>query len=131
MPGKVFAQIILDRVCHHLLEHQHQYQSGFTPKSSMIDCTLALRVFTKRRREFWQGLLAADVDLCKVFHSVNRDDLWRILSLPGVQRKLIHLMSKLYCGTESDVGCGDAISDLFPIVTGICQGFLLAPTLRH
>ena len=27
------------------------------------------------RREFWQGLLAAYLDLCKVFDSVNRDAL--------------------------------------------------------
>ena len=33
--GKVFALIILDRVSHHLLEHQHPEQSGFTPKRSM------------------------------------------------------------------------------------------------
>ena len=32
VPGKVFAQIILDRVRHHLLEHQRPEQSGFTPK---------------------------------------------------------------------------------------------------
>ncbi len=30
--GKVFARIIIDRVCHHLLEHQCPEQSGFTPK---------------------------------------------------------------------------------------------------
>ena len=28
--GKVFARINLDRVRHHLLEHQHPEQSGFT-----------------------------------------------------------------------------------------------------
>ena len=49
VPGKVFAQIILDRVRHHLLEHQHPEQSGFTPKRSTIDRILALRVLTERR----------------------------------------------------------------------------------
>ena len=63
--GKVFAQIIFDRVHHHLLEHQHPENSGFTPQRSMIDRILALRVLTERRREFWQVLLAAYVDLCK------------------------------------------------------------------
>ena len=90
--GKVFAQIILDRVHHHLLEHQRPEQSGFTPKRSTIDRILALRDLTERRREFWQGLLAADVDLCKAFDSVNRDALWRILGLRGVPPKLIDLM---------------------------------------
>ena len=102
-----------------MLEHQRTEQSGFTPKRSMIDRILALRVLTKRRREFWQGLLAADVDLCKAFDSVNRDALWRILGLRGVPPKLINLMSELYSGTERAARCGDTISDLFPVVTGI------------
>ena len=50
-----------------------------------------------------QGLLAADVDLCKAFDSVNRDVLWRILGLHVVPPKLINLMSELYSGTESAV----------------------------
>ena len=49
VPGKVFARIILDRVHHHLLEHQCPEQSGFTPKRSTIDRILALRVLTERR----------------------------------------------------------------------------------
>ena len=95
----------------------------------MIDRILALRVLTERRRESWQGLLTAYVDLHKAFDSVNRDALWRILSLRGVPPKLINLMSELYSGTESAVRCNDAISNLFPVVTGIRQGCVLAPTL--
>ena len=40
--GKAFARKILDRVRHHLLEHQRPEQSGFTPKRSTIDGILAL-----------------------------------------------------------------------------------------
>ena len=32
VPGKVFARLLLDRVRHHLLEHQRSEQSGFTPE---------------------------------------------------------------------------------------------------
>jgi len=128
--GKVFAQIIINGVRHHhLLEHQRPEQSGFTPKSSKIDRILALRVLTEHRREFWQGLLAAYVDLCKAFESVNRNALWRILGLCGVPLRLINLMSELLSGTESAVRCGDTISDLFRVVNGVCQGCVLAPTL--
>ena len=127
VPGKVFARIILDIVRQHLLDHQHLEQSGFTPKRSTIDRILALRVLTKRKREFRHGLLAAYVDLCEAFHSVNWDALWRILGLRGVPPKRINLMSELYCRTESAVICGDTISDLFPVVTGVHQGCVLAP----
>ena len=44
VPGKVFARIILDWVHHHLLEHQHPEQSGFTSERSTIDHILALWV---------------------------------------------------------------------------------------
>ena len=60
---------------------------------------------------------------------MNLDALWRILGLPGVPPKLIDLMSELYSGTEGAVRCGDTISDLFPVVTGVRQGCVLAPTL--
>ena len=43
--------------------------------------------------------------------------------------KLINLMSELNYGTESAVRCGVTISDLFPVVAGVCQGCALAPTL--
>ena len=125
MSGKVIARIILDRDRHHLLEHQRPEQSGVTSKRSTIDRILALPVLTERRREFRQGLLAACVDLCKAFDSVNRDALWRILGLRGVPPKLINLMSELYCGTESAVRCGDNISNLFLVVNGVrlvCTG---------
>ena len=112
VPGMVFARIILDRVSHHLLDHQCPEQSGFTPKRSTIGRILALPVLTKRRRQFRQGLLAAFVDLCKALNSVNRDALWRILSLRGVPSKLINLISELNSGTESAVRCGDTISNL-------------------
>ena len=43
--------------------------------------------------------------------------------------KLIDLRSDLYSGTENAVRCGGTISDLFPVVTGVLQGCVLAPTL--
>ena len=95
----------------------------------MIDRILALRVLTERRREFRQGLLAAYVDLCKAFDSVNRDALWRILGLCGVPPKLINLMSEVYSGTESAVRCGDTNSDFWPVVAGVHLGCVLAPKL--
>ena len=64
-----------------------------------------------------------------MFDAVNLDALWRILGIRGVPPKLIDLMSALYSGTESAVRCGGTISDLFPVVTGVRQGCVLAPTL--
>ena len=67
VPGKVLAQIILDRVCQKLLIHQRHEQSGFTPEKSTVDRILSLRVLTERLRVFRTELLAACVDLRKAF----------------------------------------------------------------
>jgi len=48
-----------------------------------------------------------------------------------VPPKLIDLMSELYSGTESAVGCGGTISDLFPVITGVRQWCVLALTFQH
>ena len=93
----------------------------------MIDRILVLRVLTERRQDFRQGLLAAYVDLCKAFDSVNGDALWRILGLCGVPPKLIDLMSELYSGTESAVKCGGNISDLFQLLMEFVRGVSWAP----
>ena len=74
-------------------------------------------------------MLAASVDLCEAFDSVNWGAFSRILGLRGVPPKLINLMSELYSVTESAVRWGGTISDLFPVVTGVRQGCVLAPTL--
>ena len=60
---------------------------------------------------------------------MNRDALLWILCLRGVPPKLINLMAELYSGTESAVKSGGTISDLFPVVTGVRQGCVLATTL--
>ena len=88
----------------------------------MINRILALRVLTECRREFWHS---ANADLCKAFDPMHRDALWRILGLRGVPPKRINLMSELHSGTKSAVRCGDTISDLFPVVTGVRQGCVL------
>ena len=81
-------------------------------------------------RDFRIALLAAYVDHCKAFDSVNPDVLWRILALGGIPPpKLVSLISGLYSGTESAVRCDGSILDYFPNNIGVRQGFVLAPTL--
>ena len=64
-----------------------------------------------------------------MFDSLNQVALWRIIGLHGVPPKLINLMSELYFCPESAARCGDTIFDIFPVVAGVLQGYVLAPTL--
>ena len=64
-----------------------------------------------------------------MFDAVNRDALCRIIGLLEVPPKLNNLMFELNSVTESGVRCSDTISCLFPVVTGVHRGCVLAPTL--
>ena len=60
---------------------------------------------------------------------MNQDALWRIHGSCGVPPKLINLISELCSGAENAVRCDGSISNLFSVVTGVCQECVLAPTL--
>ncbi|KAG0719063.1 Glutamate receptor [Chionoecetes opilio] len=71
-------------------------------------------------------MLAAYVDLKKVFDSVHRESLWDLLRLRGIPARTIGLITGLYYGTESAVKCGKPMVFTFNDETqGIpgCQGY--------
>ena len=92
--------ILLGKFRQKLLNYQRHEESGFTPKKSTADRILALGFLIERLRDFNIGLLAASMNLCKAFDSVNRDVLWRILTLWVIPPKLLNLISGLYYCTE-------------------------------
>lgn len=133
VPGKVLTYVVLTRIRSQLLKLQRPEQSRFTPGSSTTDRILALQVLVERRREFWQWLLVADVDLKKAYDSLHRSKLRDILYVRGISTKIIDLMTALLSETESGVkrGWGGGISSLFPVNSGVRQGCVLALSLSN
>ena len=91
-------------------------------------------IFASRQIEekYWeqnQNLFLIFVDLTKAFDSVNREELWRILSRVGVPSKLINIIrSDGMCATVLDRGESEA----FAVQNGTKQGCVLCTnTLRH
>ena len=114
-----------------LRTHQRHEQSGITPSKSIVNRILALRVITEHLRDFRSGLLAAYIDLRKVFDSVNQGVVWRLLALRGIPPNLANPISGLYSGTEIAVRCDDTISHYFPEYCGT-SGMCPCPnTLQH
>ena len=52
------------------------------------------------RSKFWQGMLAAYVELRRAFILVHREALWELLRLRGIPAGIISLLSGLYPETE-------------------------------
>lgn len=75
---------------------------------------LVLRILTERGQRFWLGLHTSYVNLHKSFNSVNKDDHWRTGNDLCTFRAILFVSST---------------SNIFPIIPGMYQGFVLVPTL--
>ena len=54
---------------------------------------------------------------------------WKILKEMGVPDHLTCLLRNLYAGQEATVRTGYGTTDWFQIGKGVCQGYILSPTL--
>ena len=88
-----------------------------------------LRQIQDKCREQKVSLYAAFVDLTKVFDTVSRDGLWKILARLGCLPKFLIILRQLHEGQQGQVKHNGSLLDSFPISNGVKQGCVLAPTL--
>ena len=129
VPGKVFAQVLLQRIQPLLLSRRRPQQSGFTPSRSTMDAVLALRLLASLHREFDRPLNVAYVDIKAAFDSVDRQALWKVIASLGLPEPLFRLVKDLHDGTMASVRSESGMSSPFATSSGVRQGCILAPTL--
>ena len=91
--------------------------------------TCVLRQIQEECREQNTGLHAAFVDLTKAFDTVSRDGLWKILACLGCLPKFLTMLRQLSEGQQGQMKHNGSLSGSFPILNGVKQGCVLAPTL--
>lgn len=70
------------------------------------------------------------IDFRKAFDSVHRETLWNILRSYGIPDKIITLISLFYNHFECSVIINSkALSEWFPLESGVRQGCILSPIL--
>ena len=67
--------------------------------------------------------------LCKTFHCVDHEKLWKILKEMGIPDHLTCLLRDLYTGQETRVRTGHGTTDWFQIGKGVRQSCILSPCL--
>jgi hypothetical protein len=71
-------------------------QAGSTPGKGCADATFTLKTALQTLHEHNQESWVLFVDLVKVYDTVNREMLWKILRILGVPDNLIEVLQKLY-----------------------------------
>ena len=108
--GKIFADIILQRL-NNLAELIYaQSQSGYRSGRSTIDGIFTLRQLMEKSREQQRNMYIAFVDFIKAFDTVSRDLLYRILSRLGCPAKFVRIIKKLYTNEHARLVDGELTS---------------------
>jgi hypothetical protein len=69
------------------------------------------------------------VDFEKAFDSKNRNKMWEVMNIYGIQLHIINLIKKLYDGSTCQVVHEGKLSDTIAINTGVRQGGILSPII--
>ena len=89
----------------------------------------AIRQLQAKCLEQRQDLYLLFTDLTKAFDTVSRPGLWSILSKLGCPPKFISMVRSLHDGMMARIIENGDVSDPFPVMNGVKQGSVLAPTI--
>ena len=88
-----------------------------------------VRQLQEKAAEQHQPLYIVFVDFTKVFDTVDRTTLKKILEIYGCRKKLVNIIKQFHCEMKAQVSVGGEPSEAFEVNHGVKQGCVLAPTL--
>jgi hypothetical protein len=127
-PGKVLSRIILERIKNIVDPKLKDEQAGFRQNRSCTDQIATLRIFAEQSIEWNSAFYITFVDYEKIFDSLDRETLWKLLKHYGVPEKVTNLLrrhEKMSCRIIHE----GQFTEPFEVETGVRQGSLLSPFL--
>ena len=128
---KLYTSILNRRLMFLLETHEviSDLQNGFRPHRTCQDHILTLHNIVLNRKLKGDDTYACFVDFKKAFDSINRDLLWRKLSLYGIRGLFLDTLKSMYQDFECSVEVHKDYTPWFNVNSGVKQGCLLSPTL--
>ena len=126
--GKIYSKIILNRLKTLSEKILPESQSGFRSKRSTNDMIFSIRQLQEKAMEQKQDLYIAFFDFKKAFDTVNREMLWKVLTILGCPQKFVNIVKDFHENTEANILISGTTSDNFEVRNGVRQGDPAAPT---
>ena len=128
---KLLARVLLNRLNEHLEQSGllPESQCGFRKNRGTIDMIFTARQLQEKCQEQNVDLYMTFVDLNKVFDTVSRKGLWKIMAKFGYPAKFIAMVRQFHDGMLARVQNDGEFTDPFPVTNGVKQGCVLASTL--
>ena len=122
-------QIIHIRLAETLDEYIRQEQAAFCHGRSCSDHIFTLRQILEQSKEWNAPPYANFIHFEKVFDSIYRHSLWKILRHYRIPCNLVNVIKMIYSDFKSQVICNTALIDVVSAITGVKQECILSPFL--
>ena len=129
IPGKVYCQMILNRLRDVVDSKLREEQAGFRPKRSCAEQIFILRRIIEKCNEYQVPIAISYIDFSKAFDSIHRPSLSKVLLSYGIPLKIVKAIEQIYTGSRCSIRTEDGLSDWFQVLTGVRQGCILSPLL--
>ena len=127
--GKIYGRILIDRVRYITEELVGEEQGGFRRGRGCVDQMFALRCIVEKYLEKGKKVYAAFMDLEKAYDRVDRQGMWRVLRIYGVDGILLRAVKSMYEGARAAVRVDGELSEFFDLNVGLKQGCVMSPWL--
>ena len=128
---KVFASTLESRLMDHLEANNilGELQGAYRKGRRLEDNVYILKGLCALRKSRKTKTHMAFIDISKAFDTVDRQKLFELLWVKGIQGKAWRLLHNLYKNIQNRVIFGEYETDWFYNTNGVKQGCILSPTL--
>merc|ERR1711872_852032 len=103
IPGKVYGRILIERIRSLTEGMIREEQCGFRSGRVCVDQVFVMKQMSEKFVDRSKCLYIAYMDLEKAYDRIDRDAMWRILSMYGINGQLLKALQSLYIGSEACV----------------------------
>ena len=94
-----------------------------------VDQVFVVKQMNEEFVDYSKCLYVVYMDLEKVYDRIDRDAMWRVLSMYGINGQLLKAVQSLYTGSEACVRVCREESEWFEVGVGLRQGCVMSPWL--
>ena len=129
IPGKVYGRILIERVRGMTEGMIGEEQCGFRSGRGCIDQVYVMKQMSEKFVDKNKELCVAYMDLEKAYDRIDRNAMWRVLGVYGINGKLLRAIQSLYSESEACVRICRREGDWFRVKVGLRQGCVMSPWL--
>ena len=129
IPGKVYGRILIEKVCSLTERLIGEDQCRFRSGRGCVDQMFVMKQMSEKFVEKNKSLYVAYMDLEKVYDRVDREAMWRVLGMYGINGQLLKAVQSLYEKSGACVRVCREEGEWFEVGVGLRQGCVMSPWL--